>query len=211
MLARQCYTILASSCNARLLCLDACMKWDENVHIVTTHYQDNIIQRLSKLTRLIQVMEYCKSFMNTCPQTKDSRYTTTLSTQEIENALTCCMKMVRISYAQETRFENASRGSNLEYAELEEGCNSLLSYQFTHQMISPAQHNFTRLVVLAEHIRLHHAGPQHLTSYILQRYWSQFCIKCLTCYWRKMQASQQLKGELPSFLIHPSRPFSWLG
>jgi len=26
-----------------------------------------------------------------------------------------------------------------------------------------------------------------------------------------MQASQQLKGELPSFLIHPSRPFSWLG
>ena len=68
------------------------------------HYQDDITQRLSKLTRLIQVMESCKNFMNTCPQTKDSRHTTTLSMQEIENALTCCMKMVWISYVKETRF-----------------------------------------------------------------------------------------------------------
>jgi hypothetical protein len=132
----------------------------KNVHIVIVHYQDDITQRLSKLTRLMQVMEYCQSFMNTCPQTKDSRHTTTLSTQEIENAITCCMKMVRISYAQETRFENASRGSNLKSFELEEDCNSLLSYQVMHQMISPAGHNFTRIVVLAEHIRLHHAEPQ---------------------------------------------------
>jgi len=100
----------------------------KNVHIVTVHYQKDLTQRLSKLTRLIQVMEYCKSFMNTCPQTKDSRHTTTLSTQEIENTLTCFMKMVRISYAQETRFENTSRGFNLEYFQLEEDCNSLLSY-----------------------------------------------------------------------------------
>lgn len=109
------------------------------------------------------------SFINTCPQTKDSSHTTTHSMQEIENALTFCTKMVWISYVKETRFENESRGSNLEYSELEEGCNSLLSYQVMHQ-ISPAGHNFTRLVVLAEHIRLHHAGPQLLTSYILQRY-----------------------------------------
>jgi hypothetical protein len=115
-------------------------------------------------------MDYHKSFMNTCPQTKENRHTTTLSTQEIENALTCCMKMVRISYAQKTRFENTSRGSNLEYFELEENCNSLLSYKVMHQMVSPAGHNFTRLVVLAEHIRLHHAGPQLLTSYFLQRF-----------------------------------------
>jgi hypothetical protein len=63
--------------------------------------------------------------------------------------------MVRISHAQETRFENASRSSNLEYYELEEDCNSLLSYQVMHQMISPAGHNFTRLVVLAEHMLDH--------------------------------------------------------
>jgi len=187
--------------------------WNEmkNVHIVTVHYQDNITQRLSKLTRLFQVMEYRKSFMNTCPHTKDSRHTTTLSTQETENALTCCMKMVQISYAQETRFENRSRGSNLEYFELEEDCNSLLSYQVMHQMISPTGHTFTRLVVLAERIRLHHAGPQLLTTYSLQRFWSQFCVKCLTSYWCKIQASQQLKCELPSFLIHSSRPFLMTG
>jgi hypothetical protein len=41
---------------------------------------------------------------------------------------------------------------------------SMLPYQAMHQMILPANHHFTKLVVSAEHLRLHHAGPQLLIA-----------------------------------------------
>ena len=41
---------------------------------------------------------------------------------------------------------------------------STLPYQTMHQMILPSNHHFTKLVVSAEHIRLHHAGPQLLIA-----------------------------------------------
>ena len=37
-------------------------------------------------------------------------------------------------------------------------------YKTMHQMILPSNHHFTKLVVSAEHIRLHHAGPQLLIT-----------------------------------------------
>jgi len=37
---------------------------------------------------------------------------------------------------------------------------STLPYQTRHQMILPANHHFSKLIVAAEHLRLHHAGPQ---------------------------------------------------
>jgi len=36
---------------------------------------------------------------------------------------------------------------------------STLPYQTMHQMNLPSNHHFTKLVVSAEHIRLHHAEP----------------------------------------------------
>jgi hypothetical protein len=38
-------------------------------------------------------------------------------------------------------------------------------------MILPASHHFTKLVVSAEHIKLHHAGPQLLTASLREKYW----------------------------------------
>jgi len=36
---------------------------------------------------------------------------------------------------------------------------STLPYQVMHKMILSSNHHFTKLVVSAEHIQLHHAGP----------------------------------------------------
>ena len=41
---------------------------------------------------------------------------------------------------------------------------SALPYEAIHQLILPVNHHFTKLVVSAEHIRLHHAGPQLLIA-----------------------------------------------
>ena len=81
---------------------------------------------------------------------------------------------------------------------------STLLYQAMHQMILPPDHHFTKLVVLAEHIRLHHAGSQLLTASLHEKYWiprirnlvKSVIHQCLTCYKFKAQATQQLLGEL---------------
>jgi len=67
---------------------------------------------------------------------------------------------------------------------------STLPYQTMHQMILPTNHHFTKLVVSAEHIRLHPAGPQHLIASLRERYWfpsirnlvKTVTHHCLTCY-----------------------------
>jgi len=92
---------------------------------------------------------------------------------------------------------------------------STLPYRTMHQIILLSNHHFTKLVVSAEHIRLHHAGPQLLIASLRERYWiprirnlvKTVIHQCLTCYRFKAQATQQLMGELPSTRVQSSRPF----
>ena len=96
---------------------------------------------------------------------------------------------------------------------------STLPYQARQQMILPSNHHFTKLVVSAEHIRLHHAGPQLLTASLCEKYWiprirnlvKSIIHQCLTCYKFKAQATQQPMGELPLPRVQPSRPFLTTG
>jgi len=96
---------------------------------------------------------------------------------------------------------------------------STLPYQTIHQIILPASQHFTKLIASAEHIRLHHAGPQLLTASLRDKYWiprirnlvKTIIHHCLTCYKFKAQATQQLMGELPSHRVQPSRPFLTTG
>jgi hypothetical protein len=86
-------------------------------------------------------------------------------------------------------------------------------------MILPPNHHFTKLVISAEHSRLHHTGPQLLTASLREKYWIpriRSMVKtvihhCLACYRLKVQASQQLMAELPSPRVQPSRPFLTTG
>jgi len=86
-------------------------------------------------------------------------------------------------------------------------------------MILPASQHFTKLIASAEHVRLHHAGPQLLTASLREKYWiprirnlvKTVMHQCLTCYKFKAQATQQLMGELPSARVQPSRPFLTTG
>ena len=67
---------------------------------------------------------------------------------------------------------------------------STLPYQTMNQMILPSNHHFTKLVVSAEHIRIHHAGPQLLITSLRERYWiprtrnlvATVIHQCLICY-----------------------------
>jgi hypothetical protein len=74
-----------------------------NVHVAVQPPED-ITQRFSKMNRLIRVVAYCRRFINNCRHSKANRQTATLTTQDLDQALTCCEKMVeQISYAQEIK------------------------------------------------------------------------------------------------------------
>jgi hypothetical protein len=110
-----------------------------------------------------------------------------LSAQEIDATLICCVQLVQhISYKQEIRHlqekQEVSPKSSLrslhpfldQQGILRVGGRiqqSSLPYQMIHQMILPVNHHFTKLVVTAEHLKLHHAGPQLLVANLRQRFW----------------------------------------
>ena len=148
---------------------------------------EDFTQRFSKLHRLIRVIAYCNKFIGNCRISKANRQFTTLSTQELDQALMCCVKAVQhMSYVQELKDltegqEVVATGSlkTLHPFMEREGIlrvggrlqQSMLPYQVRHQMILPPDHHFTKLVVSAEHTRLHHAGPQLLTASLRERFW----------------------------------------
>jgi len=92
---------------------------------------------------------------------------------------------------------------------------STLPYQTRHQLILPANDHFSRLIMSAEQLRLHDAGPQLLIASLREKYWiprirnlvKTVIHQCLTCYKLKAQATQQFMGELPSTRVQPFRPF----
>jgi hypothetical protein len=155
--------------------------------------KEDITERFSKLLRLTRVIAYCRRFIFNCRQAKANRETASLTTQDLDGALTCCIKLVQQnSYAQDsqdlTSQQEVSRTSSLKTLHPfldQEGImrvggrlqQSTLPYQSIHQVILPSNHHFTKLIVSSEHIRLLHAGPQLLIAFS-----GLHCNFCLFCY-----------------------------
>jgi len=196
---------------------------------------EDFTKRFSKFLRLTRVTAYCMRCINNCRQPREARKTTTLTTQELDHALMCCIRFVQQnSYFQEiqdlTDNQEVSSSSTLKTLHPfldQKGIlrvegrlqQSELSYQTMHQIILPPNCHLTKLIVSSEHYRLHHAGPQLLITSLRERYWiprirnivKTVIHHCLTCYRFKAQASQQLMSELPSHRFRPSRPFLTTG
>jgi len=151
-----------------------------NVLTVCLQPPEDITQRFSKFNRFIRVIAYCMSFICNCRNPMANRQSTILSTQDLDQDLTCCVNMVQQnSYAQEMKNlmdqqeveASSSLKTLLPFIDKEVLLRvggslqqSMLPYQKMHQMILPSNHQFTQLVVSAEHIRLQHAEPQLLIA-----------------------------------------------
>ncbi|XP_056641512.1 uncharacterized protein LOC130448253 [Diorhabda sublineata] len=94
---------------------------------------------------------------------------------------------------------------------------SNLKYYEKHPILLSSKHKFTVLLVLYEHERLLHAGPQLLLSSLCEKYWpvggrnlvhkiSRNCIKCFRAHLENGQASQ-IMGVLPELRVRASLPF----
>ena len=159
------------------------------------------------------------------------RRTGYLTSTELRDALHACIKIAQQQiYAQEisdlSKKGQVSAKSQLQtlYPFLDkEGYlrvggrlqHSHLPYDSKHQLILPPALHIIELIIMNDHLRLLHAGPQLLSAYFRQQYWiprmkQVICPvlhRCLPCFNLKAAASQQLMRQLPLARVTVARPF----
>ena len=67
----------------------------KSLHLACLQTPEDITQRFSKLNSLIRVIAYCRRFIYNCRHLKANRQLTILSTQDLDQTLTCSLKMVQ--------------------------------------------------------------------------------------------------------------------
>ena len=116
--------------------------------------------KIFQLNRFTRVIGYCKRFIRNCINPKAKRQPTILFTQDLDQALTCCVKMAQQnSYAQKWQdlmeAQEVATSSFLKTLHRfidKEGLHrvwgwlqqSTLPHQTMHQMILPSNHHFTK-------------------------------------------------------------------
>jgi len=89
-----------------------------------------------------------------------------------------------------------------------------------HPIILPAKHFVTRLILRAEHLRLHHCRAEQLLASMRQKYWilasgreaRRIIRSCLNCFRLRPQAVQARMGDLPRARVTGfMRPFTISG
>ena len=119
-----------------------------NVHVALLQPPEDITQRFSKLNRLIRVIAHCRRFIHNCRHPKTNKQSTTLSTQNLDQTLTCCVKMVQQEVAASSSPKTLHPFIDKEGLLRVGGrLQSMLPYQAMHRMILPSNHHFTTLVV----------------------------------------------------------------
>jgi hypothetical protein len=86
-------------------------------------------------------------------------------------------------------------------------------------IILPSKHPLTTLLIRNIHNQHHHIGPQSLLYTVRQEYWSingkqivkKIIRECLICFRNKPRNQHPLMGNLPSYRVTPSSPFTHTG
>jgi len=93
--------------------------------------------------------------------------------------------------------------------------NAPIPYAQKYPIILPSKHPLTRLIIVHEHYKHLHAGPQALLVAIRVQFWplrarctvKDVLRKCVVCFRAKPPMLQQRMGDLPATRITTSRSF----
>lgn len=192
-------------------------------------------ENYSNLSSLIRIIAYCLRFRKNCSSSRNSRDIGPLKTLELRNALSCILKQVQNqSFASEFKhlcnskpISPKSKIISLNPFLDENGLirvggrlrHSDFSYEKRHPVLLPAHHHFTNLLFRHEHIKLMHAGPQHLLSIIREKYWPiggrsvarKTVRECIRCFRVNPTHINPIMGDLPSARVTFSFPFAVTG
>jgi len=158
---------------------------DTTVKVMIQCSPAEFITRFSTLSRLQTVAAYCLRFSHNA-KNPSLRRTGYLTGTELRDALHACIKIAQQQiYAQEIS-DLSKKGQVSAKSQLQplhpfldkEGYlrvggrwqHSHLPYDSKHQLILPPVHHITELIIMNEHLRLLHAGPQLLSASLRQQY-----------------------------------------
>lgn len=187
----------------------------------------------TNLQELIQVITYCRRFLNFKRSLENLEKNFT--TKELEKSLMKCIELVqqqefkddieRIKSNKALKGESKIKTLN-PYLD-EDGIlrvggrlrNANLDEQVKHPVILGNKNTLVPLIIADAHARTLHGGVQLMLSYISSRYWIvrakaliKSCIhKCLICARLKAKSRTQLMGDLPKVRVTPARAFLHTG
>lgn len=175
----------------------------------------NLAMLYNQLEKLQRIIAYCLRFKYNC-RAKDKSMYGPITVVELQGALNVLLKQAQKRHFLEeinllargqpirrisklrtlTPFIDAAGvlrvGGRLQHAHV--------SYDERHPIILNADDPLTRLLVDYEHLRLMHAGPQHLLASLQRRYWifggrnavRFHAHKCMKCYRWKIKTATHL-------------------
>ncbi|XP_043277805.1 uncharacterized protein [Venturia canescens] len=180
-----------------------------------------------------RVVDYCLRFKENA---KGNKRTDALSVEELEQAEIAIARMTQEeSFIQEClaleRGRQMLKGSKLtslspfldERGLIRVGgrlSQANLPETLKHPVVLPDRHHVTKIIMTAEHQRLHHCGPEQLLHSIRQRYWilsgrreaRKVSRACIDCYRRNPKPLDVQMGRLPPDRVRGSlKPFTNTG
>ncbi|GJQ70763.1 hypothetical protein Trydic_g23054, partial [Trypoxylus dichotomus] len=208
-------------------------------NLVQTNSLMSIFERYSDLNKLIRVVAYCLRFTNNI-RARIRKNTTDcelqyLTSQELNQAMMVLTKRVQVQtfrkeYQQLQNSQKIDSKSNLlclnpfmdNHGIMRVGGrlkHSNIPYDQKHQILLPAKHHFTKLIIQHEHIKQLHAGTQSTIAAVRMKYWplslknsvKSVIRSCVTCIKAKPICTDYLMGDLPQHRLTPGKAFENIG
>lgn len=198
-------------------------------------FSQEILGKYCSFSRLLHVVAYCFRFADNCRQQKSNRIIGPLLVTEIHKARDWIFKEVqRETFQQEIQALRKGQPVNKKSSIVslnpfidQDGIirvggriqQSELPTEQKHSIILPNKHKVTRLLIMQEHLKNLHAGPQLLLSILRQSVWilqgrvtiRSVLSKCVTCFRVRPRMACQQMGQLPKARVTPNQPFTVTG
>lgn len=194
-------------------------------------------ENFSNLQTLKRVLSWILRFKNNCQRKEAGQpmQAGSLTVSEINKAFKVLLKIAQCnSFSAEIQSLKNKKPSNFKSRILnldpfldDEGIlrvggrlkNSNFCSDKRHPILLCSKHRLTQLIFKDEHLRLMHAGPQHLLASIRERFWpvrgrnlaTKIIKQCVTCFRSNPKPIQPIMGQLPKFRVQPASPFNTTG
>lgn len=202
------------------------------------HIEPNsVIDRFSSYERMLRVMTYCYRWRTRTKElnTTDDRLQTSLSTHELLQTEKRIIKVVQ-SEVFEAEIRSLNKGQAIHHKSAlysvdpyidSEGIlrvggriqRANMTESEKHPIILPTKHNFTKILIRNAHEQTLHGGFALTAQKLRQLYWivnNRVAIKsilhrCTVCFRFKKKLLIQKMGDLPSYRLNETLPFTFVG
>ncbi|XP_062714102.1 uncharacterized protein LOC115267934 [Aedes albopictus] len=196
---------------------------------------DLFTERFSDYDRMLRVTAYCRRFIENCRRNPTNSPSTYITTKEKNAAEATLIRLVQQQeFAEEwkqlQKSQHVTPKSRLRWFHPFISDDQLIRiggrlnqapqpYDSKHQIILPASHSLSKLLVRSQHKKHLHAAPQLLVSILRLRYWitgarnlARTTVRnCIECVKARPQLLEQFMAELPASRVTAARPFSVTG